>query len=392
METEENFEGSPTSNEALVSEAKFAEGDEDQTVQRIAQAMHRLGRAYQRERSYLESLKWLRSCWELYDYLHLREELVVCECDLAIAYLAEGLCCDFEPSEWAKSSKDERMDYVLSVIGANSVDISAVIKKARDMDTSKVAELALVDALLETGHMLRLWLCDYPRSLSLYEQALSMAPERLPVYLFIGMTHRALGNTAEAVKHYKQALALDPLYAEAWVNLGNVYFEDRKDLPHAEQCYVQALKALERGYDTLVSPGKVYCLLSEVFCAQGFVYNALETSMKGIGVDSMCTDNFSSAKSYAEKLGYTQLCLFLKQVCEVLDGKEEAVVLTVTDIESRYRSILLGALGELIQVCHRVITKYQFSAIEAETLKHSLMKVTDKQKQCLQTLYDIIGS
>lgn len=358
--------------------------------------MHRLGRAYQRERSFLESLKWLRSSWELYEYLGLKDELLRCEGDIALAHIAEGTAAEFHPSEYAEAAADPRIAFLVSAVRAisNSTrphELTSIINRARELD-SLTTESSLLDALLETAHMLRLWLNDYLRALSLYEQALSLEPEKLQIYLFLGMTQKALGNVDECVKCYKQALALDQYYAEAWVNLGNVYFEEVRDYPHAEKCYTQALKALERGQDSMVSAGKVYNLLSEVFFEQGFVLNALESSMKGIGVDSMCIDNFTAASEYAEKLGMQELAEFVKQVCEVLQGREDVRRVSTQEVEARFKSILLGALGELVQVCNRIVSKYPFTPSETETLKKNFSKVTPKQLRCLEVLYDIIGT
>lgn len=376
-----------------------AQDDNEGTlVRRLAGAMHTLGRAYQRESSYLESVKWLKACWELYDYLDLVEEMTGCEGDLALAHLAEGLYHDFKPSVRCIETKDPRLLMLVTALEMFARDstacsqLGAVIKRAKSLDRTAVPASPLLDALVETAHMLRLWLCDYSRALNLYEQALALAPERLSTYLFLGVTHRALGNAAEGVKCYKRALALDPEYAEAWVNLGNIYLEDHKDLSHAEKCYAQALKSLERGCPSLVSPGTVYHLLAEVFSQQGFVYNALETCMKGIGVDSMCAENFSAAEEYAEKLGQLQLSAFLRQICEVLGGKTDLNAGATEEIEGRHKSILLGALGELVQVCHRALSNYQFAPMEADLLRKHFRVVTSDHLRCLQLLYEAIGA
>ena len=389
----------PESREVDLPKA-VSQGDEDEgmLVRRLAGAMHTLGRAYQRESSYLESVKWLKACWELYEYLDLIEEMTVCEGDLALAHLAEGLYHDFKPSVRCIETKNPRLITLATALGTFAKDSTAcsklgtVIKRAKALDRTAVPVSPLLEALIETAHMLRIWLCDYSRALNLYEQALALAPDRLSTYLFLGVTQRALGNAAEGVKCYKRALALDPEYAEAWVNLGNIYFEDEKDLPHAEKCYAQALKSLEKGYQSLVSPGTVYHLLAEVFSKQGFVYNALETCMKGIGVDSMCAENFSAAEEYAEKLGQLQLSAFLREICEVLAGKTALEVTATEEIEGRHKSILLGALGELVQVCHRALSNYHFAPMEADLLRKHFRSVTSDHLRCLQLLYDTIGA
>lgn len=392
LETEENLEGVEGVSESILSpQIQVKPQEEDQQVLRLAQSMHRLGRACQRESSFTESVKWLRSCCELYEYLQRQQDLEICVSDLALSYMVEGRHSEFLASASLKNSEDARVQFILSSLSNPTVSAAELVKRARELDSSKLPESPLLDCLLETAHMLRLWLRDYTRSLNLYEKALSLAPDRLSTYLFLGMTHRALGNVHEAVKVYRQALEFDPQYAEAWVNLGNLLFDDCQDLQHAEDCYLRALKSLERGYRSLVSPGKVYCLLAEVFFAQGFVYNALETSMKGIGADSLCVDNFAFAQKYAETLGCAQLAQFLKEVCSVLDGGEIETAAAVSEIEGRHRSVLLGALGELVQFCHRVVTKYNFPLEETEMLNGALLKMTEKQQRGLQRLYDIIG-
>lgn len=370
--------------------------DEGLVIRRLATAMHVLGRAYQRESSYRESIKWLKASWELYEYLDFTEEMTLCEGDLALAHLAEGLYGDFKPSE--RCRHDPRVELLVTALETCAKDntaqgkLGAYVKTAKSMDTAQLPVSSLLDSLIETAHMLRLWLCDYTRALSLYEQALALAPDRLSTYLFLGVTHRALGNISEGIKCYKQALALDANYAEAWVNLGNIYFEDEQDLTHAEKCYAQALKSLEHGYESLVSPGTVYHLLADVLHQQGFTYNALETCMKGIGVDSMCAENFLAACEYADKLGQIQLRDFLQLVCEVLQGKTEVAEPEIDSIEARHKSILLGALGELVQVCNRALSNYHFGPMEADLLRKHFHQVTPDHLRCLQILYDTIGS
>ena len=49
----------------------------------------------------------------------------------------------------------------------------------------------------------------------------------------------------EAILAYQNAIYLNQYYSDCFYNLGNVFFEDRKDFDKAELCYKSALESLD---------------------------------------------------------------------------------------------------------------------------------------------------
>ena len=66
------------------------------------------------------------------------------------------------------------------------------------------------------------------------------------VYYNVSLVHTKKGNTEEAAASVKKSLELDPDYAEAWDQLGNLYL-DQNDLQGAAKHYEKAVE-LNPGY------------------------------------------------------------------------------------------------------------------------------------------------
>jgi tetratricopeptide (TPR) repeat protein len=65
------------------------------------------------------------------------------------------------------------------------------------------------------------------------------------MFFFLGITFRQISSYDEAIQSYQSALQLNSYYSDCYFNLGNVYFEEKKDYAAAELCYKSALDALE---------------------------------------------------------------------------------------------------------------------------------------------------
>jgi len=49
----------------------------------------------------------------------------------------------------------------------------------------------------------------------------------------------------DAIEAYQNAINLNQYYSDCFYNLGNVFFEDKKDFDRADLCYKSALESLE---------------------------------------------------------------------------------------------------------------------------------------------------
>ena len=57
----------------------------------------------------------------------------------------------------------------------------------------------------------------------------------------MGLVLRQQGKLDEALKHYKEAVRIDPNYADAHINMG-VTLDKKGDLQEALQCYAKAIQ------------------------------------------------------------------------------------------------------------------------------------------------------
>jgi tetratricopeptide (TPR) repeat protein len=65
------------------------------------------------------------------------------------------------------------------------------------------------------------------------------------MFFFLGITYRQINLYDDSIQSYLSALQLNQYYSDCYFNLGNVYFEEKKDYSNAEICYKSALEALE---------------------------------------------------------------------------------------------------------------------------------------------------
>ena len=70
---------------------------------------------------------------------------------------------------------------------------------------------------------------DFDAARIAYQEILTHFQQDESVYFNLGNVLRELGHHDEAAKQYRQAVALDPCYSEAWNNLGDVLAEQGED-------------------------------------------------------------------------------------------------------------------------------------------------------------------
>ena len=70
--------------------------------------------------------------------------------------------------------------------------------------------------------------------------ASQLLPENPSVWFTLGRAHKLVGQLAEAIAAYRQALALQPGFAPAWVSLG-IALRQNGELDAAIECYQRAI-------------------------------------------------------------------------------------------------------------------------------------------------------
>jgi len=85
---------------------------------------------------------------------------------------------------------------------------------------------------------------DLLGAITLFQQAIKIAPDLAIAHYNLGVTQRLRGYLADAIAAYQQAIILEPNYAEAYQNLGVALFKLGK-LPEALESFGRAAKLYE---------------------------------------------------------------------------------------------------------------------------------------------------
>lgn len=66
---------------------------------------------------------------------------------------------------------------------------------------------------------------DFGTALGDFEQALALQPDSIEALIAMGACHESIGDPVEAIRHYRRALAINPLEVDAHANLGTAYIK-----------------------------------------------------------------------------------------------------------------------------------------------------------------------
>lgn len=100
-------------------------------------------------------------------------------------------------------------------------------------------------------------------SVSLLTPVLARAPEAPELWLALGLAHRALDDTAEAERHWRQALSLRPDYPAALGNLADL-LADRGQLDEALALYERVIKRDGKNAQARLNRAILYFLKGEL--------------------------------------------------------------------------------------------------------------------------------
>lgn len=131
----------------------------------------------------------------------------------------------------------------------HDLEAAAEFEKARQHDPKLKVSRRLGMAYERLG--------EFKSAQTEYERAAKEDPKDAAPHNDLGYLHYSRGKFAEAEKHLRDAIALNPKYDRAWINLGLTLGQQRK--------YDESLEAFQKA----VSPGEAYANLAFVFLSQG---------------------------------------------------------------------------------------------------------------------------
>ena len=372
---------------------------EQEMLLRIGKSLHELARCYHNHDMFPNSVELLQLAGEIYMHLSLYYDFNLAMADLLMAYIANKSLQRKMPI--VIEPLDERTQLICStfkylngsakddfVKKYNVEDFETLKIAARELDGSRLGNANLVDALLDLGHLFRIWLLSPAESLNLYEEAESIDARNPEINFYKALSYRAMGNIALAIENYAQGIAKNPHYPDCYFNLGNIYLEEEQNLKEAEACYLNALFCCENGYQGLVSVGKICSMLSEVYFFQGLESEALEFLFKGIGADFLYIENFSKASKLARLLEFDNLSSLLAMIGMIFN--DQPIGDLPESVEEKaiiYKNVLFGAIGELLAFVKKMPNAERLSKSERISVKKSLSKVTPEQIQKLTEFY-----
>jgi len=141
-------------------------------------------------------------------------------------------------------------------------------KKAEEIEESKY---------IYWGGINYLWLEDYEKALSKFEEAVEKNPRYAEAYSHIGFCNDLLGHYHEAVEAYKQAIRINPDLGVAYCGLGMAYFQLGRYQDGIEACK-QAIRLHPDFVGAHYFLGKNYAVLERL-------QDAMEAYKQAIRID-----------------------------------------------------------------------------------------------------------
>jgi lipopolysaccharide biosynthesis regulator YciM len=100
----------------------------------------------------------------------------------------------------------------------------------------------------------------YKEAIQCFEEALRVYPQLAPAHNFLGMAYKARGAAwSKVVKHYEQAVTIDPSFSFAYENLAKGYY-GQGDFDKAEEYCLLALKHDPEMVTAQIALGWIYLL------------------------------------------------------------------------------------------------------------------------------------
>lgn len=122
------------------------------------------------------------------------------------------------------------------------------------------------------------------------ERVVALAPDYAPAYNYLGAVAARLGDPAEAIRSYEQAIQYDPQLAAAWNNLAWLLATAEKEVFRDPlRALASALKAVEL---TNAKEPDVLDTLAEAYFAAGRLQDAVEAEQKALALGSGDTEHY----------------------------------------------------------------------------------------------------
>lgn len=130
------------------------------------------------------------------------------------------------------------------------------------------------------------------RCLDFYTNALRINPKNSLTRYNVGYFHQTVGDTANALKTYRELIAIDPSFANAYYNIGYILFELKNNPKEAIPYFLQA---------AATKPGYVEAVYMSGLCNERL--GNKELALKDFSSALKLDPNFELAQRALERLG-----------------------------------------------------------------------------------------
>ena len=96
-----------------------------------------------------------------------------------------------------------------------------------------------------------------------YREALAISPGYNEVYEQLGLAYYYLGRDSDAFVNISKAIEIEPMRSTAYNSLGTLFFERKKDIPKALELYLKSVKLNPNYIDGWRNTGAAYGTLGQ---------------------------------------------------------------------------------------------------------------------------------
>ncbi len=139
---------------------------------------------------------------------------------------------------------------------------------------------------------------QYDKAAWAYKEALKANPGYDEIYYNLAIAYQSMGKPAEALKNYREAVAINPVSSEYFLALGNHYLRNEKnrDIKKAEEFYLRAFELKPDSADIANN-------LAYVYMVEGDIRKSYELYKKALEINPAYETAKKNLQSILPKLG-----------------------------------------------------------------------------------------
>ena len=199
----------------------------------------------------------------------------------------------------------------------------------------------------------------YSEAIESLKKSIQINAENAGSYNELGYAYAKSGNADEALKNYNDALRINPKYSLAYIGIGDVYKENKKNSDEAIRSYLKAFDLNENSKKVNYCLGWCYNDKTRYNDAVVYLKKAIEIdkgyvdAITELGYSYYALHNYDDALkefSRSNSITKTELCLYYSGLCYVgKSQKTNALKMygDLKDMKSSYADKLKNKIDEL---------------------------------------------